>query len=99
MHRVPVDEQRTPGEVLARQPQRVGVVPVHGAVVGHQREPHLVGALQRGGPVRDGLPGMPHNDHDLVQARGGQVTQRDVENGGRARHREQSLGQRIGCPA
>src|SRR5690348_9332781 len=65
-----------PPAKCSRQPQRVRVVPLHGAVVGHQREPHLVGAFQRGGPARDGAPGMPHHDHDLVQTRRGQVAQR-----------------------
>ena len=46
VHRVAVDEQRAVGEGLAREPERVGVVPLLGAVVEDELEPHVVPLLE-----------------------------------------------------
>ena len=55
VHRVAVDEQSALGEVVTREPQRVGVVPLLGLVVVHQGEPDAVPRLEGGLPLLDGL--------------------------------------------
>ena len=100
VHRVPVDQQRARGEVVTGQPERVGVVPLLGPVVVHQREPDPVLPLQRGGPIPHRVRRVADDDHDVAQADRGQVAQRDVEDGDLAGlanpvDRQQGLGQRV----
>ncbi len=95
MHRVPVDQQRARREMLAGQPERVGVVPVLGPVVVHQREPHAVIPLQAAELVADRVRRVADHDHDVGQPHRGQVTQGDVEDRDLAVDRQQGLRQRV----
>ena len=73
------------GEVLAGQPQRVGVVPLLGLVVVHQGQPDAVLGLQRGRPVPTALGRVADHDGDVAQPDRGEVAQGDVEDRDRRR--------------
>ena len=95
MHGVPVDQQDPLAEVLAGQPQRVGVVPFQRAVIVDQLQRDPIAALQARGPVGDDRGRVPDHDDDLGEPHRSQVAQRDVQDGGLACYREQRLGQLI----
>ena len=96
MHRVPVDQQRARREMLAGQPQRVGVVPLFRPVVVDQRQPHPVVTLEAGGPVPDYVRRVADHDHDVTQPHRGQVAQGDVQDGDLTVDWQQGFRQLVG---
>jgi hypothetical protein len=96
MHRVPVDQQHAGGEMLAGEPERVGVVPLLRPVVVHERQPDPVLSLQAGDPVPDRVRGVADHDHDVAQPHRSQVAQGDVQDRDLTVDGQQGLRQDIG---
>src|SRR3954452_17190264 len=95
MHRVAVGQQHTAGEVLAGAPQRVAVVPLQRLRVEDQFELEPVALLQLRDALGDALRGEPGHDHRALEADGGEVAERDVEDRAVAVDRQQGLGQAL----
>ena len=100
VHGVPVDQQRARREMLAGQPERIGVVPLLGPVVVDQGQPDAVPGLQRGHPVPDRAGRVADHDGDVAQTDRSQIAQGDVEDGDGAAlastgDRQQGLGQPV----
>jgi hypothetical protein len=96
MHRIAVDQQRARREMLAGEPERVGVVPVLRPIIVHQRQADPVVSLEVRHPVPDRVRRVADHDHDVTQPHRGQVAQRDVEDGDLAVDGQQGLRQRVG---
>ena len=92
VHRVAVAEQHAAREVLARAPQRVGVVPLLGLRVEDGLDRDAVALLERRPALLDALGRVAGDDHDLLQPRAAQVAERDVEDRAVAVDRQQRLG-------
>jgi hypothetical protein len=76
---VAVDEDRAVGEGLAREPERVGVVPLLGSLVEHELESDAVSLLERRRPLLDPCRGEPRDDNHVADPDRAEVREGDVE--------------------
>ena len=79
MNRVPVDENRSLTERVARAPQRIRVVPLLRLGVEDELERNAVPAFELGLRLGDPVGGEPRDDDDLVEPDVLQIRERDVE--------------------
>ena len=96
VHGVAVDQQHALAEVVARAPQRVGVVPLLGLRVEDELERHPVALLQRRPALLEGAGRVARDHDDPVEAGVAEVGERDVQDGPVAVDGDQRLGQRVG---
>jgi hypothetical protein len=93
---VAVHEQSTLAEGLARQPQRVGVVPLLGPGVDHKLEVHVVPVLEVTPARLDAVGREARHHDDVLDAYGAEVGKGEIENRAAVRKRQQRLRQVVG---